>query len=239
MTRSALAWIVLALSGILGSMAALAGVGWLTPILQAVPAWWILVRDLREGRAGLGVVHMVFWSVLTSIAVITLTRHRPGAVEAGILHGAAYRDEMFTWIRTGVGAEGDPSRFLPEHAFHYGLVLVLSFVTAGLAGLLLGAVLLNYMNFYVGALIAAAHSPALAGAVGWPPWSCLRVLGFTCGAIAMAGVLLGRVLRRAPWQPRTVRRLFVASAALVVADVLVKAVLAPHWRVLLGRAVGE
>ena len=62
------------------------------------------------------------------------------------------------------------------------------------------------MNFYVGSLVHAAASPALAGLAGWPPWSMLRVAGFVVGAVAAAHLLLGRVLHRAPWNPRVARR---------------------------------
>jgi hypothetical protein len=230
-------WILLLLAASLGSLSILTGSRWLPPLLQAIPAWWVLLGDLRQGRPVRGAVRMLAWAVLASLTVIGISIHAPAAAEHSILRGAAYREEMFAWIRTGVGAESDPRRFIPQHALHYALVLGLSFASAGLAGLLLGTALLNYMNFYVGSLISAAASPQTAILLGWPPWSVLLVVGFILGAVAAAHLLLGRVLRRAPWNPHGARRMLMASLGLVLADITVKALLAPYWRVLLGRAL--
>lgn len=232
-------WTILFLSATLGSLAILTGVRWLAPALQAVPAWWVLLGDLKHGRPARGAARMLAWALLVSLVVIEISRQAPAAAAPGVIRGVAYRDEMFAWIRTGIGAESDPARFIPQHALHFALVLGLSFVSAGLAGLLLGTVLLNYMNFYVGSLVGAAASPALAGLIGWPPWSILRVAGFIIGAVAAAQLLLGRVLRRAPWNPRSARRMIAASLGLVLADIVVKALLAPHWRHALARALGS
>lgn len=232
-------WVLLFLSATLGSLAILTGVRWLAPLLQAIPAWWVLLGDLKQGRPVWGAARMLAWALLTSLVVIEISMHAPATAAPGVLRGAAYRDEMFGWIRTGIGAESDPARFIPQHALHYALVLSLSFASAGLAGLLLGTVLLNYMSFYVGSLVHAAASPTLAGLVGWPPWSILRVAGFIVGAVAAAHLLLGPVLHRAPWNSQVARRMIAASLGLVLADIAVKALLAEHWRVLLARTLGS
>jgi hypothetical protein len=232
-------WVLLFLSATLGGLAILTGIRWLAPLLQALPAWWVLLGDLKQGHPARGAVRMLVWAALTSLVVIEVSMHAPTAAALGVWRGAAYRDEMFTWIRTGIGAESDPARFIPQHAVHYALVLGLSFSSAGLAGLLLGTVLLNYMNYYVGSLVHVAASPALASLAGWPPWSILRVAGFIAGAVAAAHLLLGRVLHRAPWSPQFARRTIVTSLGLVLADIAVKALLAERWRVLLARALGS
>lgn len=238
-SRAPRSWVLLLLSATLGSLAILTGIRWLAPLLQALPAWWVLLRDLRQGRPARGAVHMLAWALLASLVVIEISRQAPAETAPGVFRGAAYRDEMFAWIRTGIGAESDPARFIPQHAAHYALVLGLSLASAGLAGLLLGTVLLNYMNFYVGSLVHAAASPVLASLTGWPPWSILRVAGFIVGAVAAAHLLLGRVLHRAPWNARVAGRMFAASLGLVLADIAVKALLAPHWRILLARVLGS
>jgi hypothetical protein len=51
--------------------------------------------------------------------------------------------------------------------------------------------------------------------------------------------LVSRLLRRAPWNPRQARWMLLVSFGLVLADVAVKAVLAPHWRVLLAGSLGN
>lgn len=212
---------------------------YITPAVQAIPAWLILLDALRRGRPWRAVGLMLLWSLAVSITVIEVSRWWPEAAARGILQGKEYQAEMLHWIRTGEGAEGDPSLFVPQHLRHYGLTLAASFATAGLAGLGFGAVLLNYMNFYVGTLVDLSAGPLTASLLGWPIWSVLRVIGFVTGAIAAAHLLYGRVLRRAPWNARTAWRMLAVSALFVAGDMVVKALLAPHWRLWLRSALGE
>lgn len=230
-------WLWLAAAALLGTALVFARLRWLLPLGQALLAWPVLLRDLRRGAVALAAVHMLFWSLLVSVLTIEATIHFPGASEAAILRGAAYREEMFTWIRTGVGAEGTPRQFLPQHLLHYALTLALSLLTAGLAGLVLGAVLLNYMNYYVGCLVAEGARPLLGSIFGWPIWAEIRVAAFVLGAIAAADFGLARVMRRAPWRPEGTRRLMLWSVAFFLADLLIKALLAHPWRRILLRAL--
>lgn len=233
------AWARVAFLGLVGGLLPRILPPAVVPALQAIPAWFVLFHALRRGNPWRATGLMLVWSIAVSVVVIGITRLDPPAAAAGILRGAEYRDEMFAWIRTGVGAESDPALFVPQHLRHYSLTMAASFATCGLAGLGFGAVLLNYMNFYVGALVDQARDPVMASLIGWPVWSMLRVAGFVIGAIAAAHLLHGRVLRRGPWDGRVARGMFLASAGLVVADMLVKAWLAPHWCVWLRRALGE
>jgi hypothetical protein len=239
MSEGRRAWILLLLFAVGGSLTLFVGCRWLLPLAQAIPAWLVLVDALRRGRPWRGVALMLFWAACASVVTIELSLYAPAAAEKAILRGATYREEMFTWIRTGVGTEGDFTRFFPEHMQHYGLTLGLSFASAGLLGLSLGAVLLNYMNFYVAELVRASASPTLASLIGWPIWSCLRVIGFVLGAIAAAHFPLGRLLRRAPWDRRTALMMLGASLAFVAADLAVKALLGPFWRQWLLGALGR
>jgi len=231
-------WLYLLLVSLLGVAAMMSRLPVLVLILQAGSAWVLLALDLRAGAIGSAALHMLGWAVVTSVLTIAFTVYFPAQAAAGIFHGVAYREEMFRFIRAGVGAEGDPRLFIPEHCLHYGLTLALSFLTAGLAGLALGAILLNYMNFYVGELIRAAVHPALAAAFGWPVWSMLRVTGFVLGAVAVAHLMVARVLRRSPWQGAKMRKMLLWSVGLFLADMLVKGFLAPHWRKILLHALG-
>ena len=58
---------------------------------------------------------------------------------AAILNGAKYQTEMFHWIKTGAGAEGNPVQFVPQHLIHFIIFCVLSAISAGLLSLLMGA----------------------------------------------------------------------------------------------------
>jgi hypothetical protein len=217
----------------------------LVPLLTALPAILVFLDRINAGRLGAALGLMLGWAAALSVSVILNTRWDPAGTEAAIWHGAAYRDEMLAWIRTGVGAEGSPRQFLPQHALHYGLFLVVSALTGGVAGLVLGAVLLNYMSFYVGALFlndAGANDGLRIALMGWPIWSIVRVVGFIAGGVAM-GWLFTTMIRRlkdkpARW-PGPASHYLSLSLALVILDALLKALLAHHWQVTLLRALSH
>jgi hypothetical protein len=230
-------YLYLALAAAAGIAVVFVGSRWALPTVQTLLAYPVLARDLRAGRLGAAARHMVFWAAASCLLTIECAIHFHEAAAAAIFRGEPYREEMFTWIRTGVGAEGSPSLFLPQHFLHYGLVLGVSVVTGGLGGLFLGAILLNYMNYYVGSLILLGSHPVLASAVGWPIWPVIRVVAFVLGAIAAAHLFYARILRASVWKPREAGRLLIWSLILFAADILIKALLAPSWRVLLERAL--
>ena len=235
--RGRSAWIYLASAAVIGTSFIATGQKWLLPFAQSLLAWPVLLLDIREGRLGDAVRHMLFWALAVSLCTVEATVRFPLAAEQSILRGAAYREEMYAFIRTGAGAEGSPALFVPQHIRHYLGTLVLSGLTLGLAGLTLGSVLLNYMNFYVGELIREGARPALGAAFGWPVWSVLRVVSFTMGSIAMAHLTLGKLLKRGTVRPSATARLMLWSFALFLADLLVKAFLAHSWRRILLRAL--
>jgi hypothetical protein len=146
---------------------------------------------------------------------------------------------MLTWVRTGAGPEGSPRLFLPVHVRHYLGFCALSLLTVGYAGLALGTVLLNYMNYYVAELIRVSTEPVGSAAFGWPVWAVLRVVGFTASGTAMAALGLAGWRRARGWGRRSgllfPGRLLALGFGLVVADAALKAFLAPAWRRLLLR----
>lgn len=232
------AYLFLAVAALLGTGFVLLPVPWVVATVQAGAAYWVLYQDLQRSDLGAAVRHMLFWALLVSVATVQFTIRAYEPASLSVFHGPAYRDEMFAYIRTGIGAEGSPRQFLPQHFLHYGLTLGISVVTGGLGGLFLGTLLLGYMNYYVGALVHLGADPDLAGVVGWPIWSYARVAGFVCGAIAMAHVFFARLLRRTKWNGRGFRLCLAWSLALFVLDIVLKATLAPLWRQWLAKALG-
>jgi hypothetical protein len=180
---------------------------------------------------------MLFWSVCVSLVTIQLSIHVPGIMGETVLRGELYREEMFHYIETGVGAEGSPRQFLPQHLGHYGVTLGVSAVTGGFGGLFLGSVLLDYMNYYVGSLVRLGAEPSLGALVGWPIWSYMRVAGFICGAIAMAHLFFARILGRTKWRGSAFRTCLTWSVGLFLLDIVLKWTLAPVWRTWLERAL--
>jgi hypothetical protein len=204
------------------------GVPWLLPILNAAPAYTAMVVLLRRGEQRQAVVLMLAWAAALAVAgtlAFALWPHPPGAL---VLNGPEYRDEMFAWIRTGAGREGSPRLFVPQHAMHLAAFVVLSLLTASALSIAMGAVLMNYMDFYVASL-ARAGAPAWAVVLlGWQPWAIARVAAFTVLGVVLARPLLRRV-RPGGVPPPTARGLVIAAGAALLADVVLKACLAPTW----------
>jgi hypothetical protein len=216
------------------------------PILATLAVWPVMTFLVIRGRRLAAVLTVLGWAVSLSVSVIALTTAGPSEAGTLVLHGPAYRDEMFGFIRTGTGREADPGRFVLQHLAHLVLFAVLALPSAGLLGLGMGAALVAYMSFYVGALAAACPGSVLPIVAGWPPWAIARVAGFVLIGVVLAEPALAIVRRRpgAPVDPgprfwidaagrRFASRALVVAGALLAADVALKAWLAPHWAGLL------
>lgn len=213
-------------------------------ILPVLPLAWVYGRAIASREGGRAVALALAWAVALSVSTVAAATARPDDAMRGIWRASEFRDEMVRWIATGAGQEGHIRIFLPRVAAEFALVLVLSAGTAGAAALLLGSLLLGYMNGYVGWVAANADpraGPMAAALVAWPPWAVARVAAFVLAGTA--GALWGypRLLRRgAPRAP--IARWIVLSAALLALDVFLKWWLAPIWRdwlrALLGAAAG-
>lgn len=207
----------------------LVGMPWLLPLLNTAPAYALMLVRLRQARRRDAVLAMLAWAVALGLGgtlTFALWPADPGAL---VVNGPAYRDEMFAWIRTGAGSEGAPRLFLPQHLGHLALFVALSLVSASAVSMTMGAVLMNYMSYYVASL-ARAGVPALAVTLlGWQPWAICRVAAFcTLGAV-LAEPLLARVRSYGYRGMRAARPYLLAAAAGVLADWLLKATLAPRW----------
>lgn len=221
-----LAWLVAA-TAVSYPVGLALGQAWLLPLLNAAPAYALMVARLRRGDRRGAVLAMLVWAAALAVLGTSAFAVWPSPPDALVVNGPAYRDEMFRWIRTGEGTEGSPRLFLPQHLLHLALFVAASLATASAASILMGAVLVNYMDFYVASL-ARTGAPAWAVALlGWQPWAVCRVAAFcTLGAI-LAEPLLRRV-RPYPRAGSAKPYLLWASAA-ILADWMLKAALAPTW----------
>jgi hypothetical protein len=201
-------------------------------LLGVVPAAVVYVRAVAARDASRAMVLALAWAVAWSAATIAAVAYHPAGAARGIWHAGAFREEMVRWIVTGAGPEGNIRLFLPRVLLEFALVLALSAVTAGTAGLVLGAVLLAFMNGYVGWVAANADphvSPVAAALIAWPPWSAARVVSFVCAGTAAA--LWGTPRWIARGAPRArVTPLLIWAAGLLLVDILLKWWLAPIWR---------
>jgi hypothetical protein len=148
-------------------------------------------------------------------------------VDERVLNGPAYRDEMLRWIRTGEGREGSLRLFLPQHLGHLAAFMALSLATASTVSILMGAVLMNFMSFYVASLFRAGVPALWVALLGWPPWAVCRVAAFCILGAVLAEPLLTRLFRYA--RSGSIRPYLAAAAAGILADWTLKALLASLW----------
>jgi hypothetical protein len=209
-------------------------------ILPVLPLALVFSKLIATRRTGTAVAAALLWSVAVSVSTIAASAAFTEGAMKTIWHAAGFRDEMVRWIATGQGPEGDIAQFLPRVLLEYALVLALSAVSIGAGALLLGGLLLGYMNGYVGWVVAhsdpAVH-PWLVALAAWQPWSMCRVLSFILAGTAAALWGFPRIIRRGT--PRApVTPLLVASLALLLLDIGLKWWLAPAWRDLLRGLLG-
>ena len=213
------------------------GVPLLLPILNTLASFPFMVRALTRGDLRLAVARMLLWALTMGVAATLLSYARPAQTGALVLRGEAYQKEMFAWVLTGQGAESTPSQFIPQQAGHAVLFSALALATGGAAAMPMGAVLMNYMGHYVGVLAATSRRPALTMILGWHPWAVIRVISFVVIGVVLSAPVLSRLGKFGV--DRTASRiLLIGAGAGLIADIVLKTLLAPAWQRLLLRTVG-
>jgi hypothetical protein len=140
-------------------------------------------------------------------------------------------------VRTGLGEESNPARFVPSHAAHAAAFCALSLATGSMLSMPMGAVLMNSMGHYVGRLAAVSASPALTACLAWAPWSLVRIVSYVMLGVLLGGPVLSR-LGRFPFRLRAHARVLALAAGGLLADVVLKWLMAPAWSPLLRVVVG-
>lgn len=202
---------------------------WWLPVLNGGLFFLLYQGPLRAGEYKAAIRLAGFWAALTVVVQVLLTLLFPQVMERVVWHGAEYRYEMLTWIRTGAGAEGDITLYLPVHARHFVVFCVLSLISGGLFGLVMGAAMLGYMNFYVGELIRATGGSWTALLLGWQVWALVRVAGYIVAGTALGAVFMHRPEDLLEKRSR-VLKLMGTALALVVLDVVLKWALAGSYQ---------
>jgi hypothetical protein len=208
----------------------LPGGSWALPLLAPMTLYPPFRERVGEGDHYRAWILGIVWAFLLSAGVIVLVLWLPEAARAGILHGEAYRQEMFGWIATGSGKENEPAVFIPEHLLHLAVFILLTWASGGYLGLVLGAFLTAYMSYFVGSYAAASGHPFLGSVAAWVPWSVLRVCAFVLLGTLFARPLLVR--RLWPFGRREYRLMALALSG-ILGDILIKSVFAPAYGELL------
>jgi hypothetical protein len=95
-----------------------------------------------------------------------------------------------------------------------------------LLSLVLGAALLNYMNYYVAVLIRRSGNNQRVILMAWNPWSVIRVLGYLYLGIVVSTPALW-LLIPVPW--RLSLLLLLPGIACVLIDLVLKITLSKTW----------
>jgi len=213
------------------------GIPALLPILNTLASFPFMVLALRRGDLRLAVSRMLLWALTMGVAATMLSYAYPAATEELFVRSGDYRREMFTWVMTGRGAESTPSAFIPQQAGHAALFSILALASGGALAMPMGAVLMNYMGHYVGTLAGISRHPFMLMLLGWHPWSVIRVISFVVLGVVLSAPLLSRLFRfRVDWP--AARRLAAWASCGLLADIVLKALLANTWQRLLVRMLG-
>jgi hypothetical protein len=213
----------------------------LVPFLNTAASFPFMVLALKRGDMRMAIARMLLWALTMGVCATSMSYARPAATDGLFLRGEAYRTEMFAWVMTGRGVESTPSQFIPQQAGHAALFMCVALATGGVAAMPMGAVLMNDMGHYVGTLAAKSAHPALTMVLAWHPWAVIRVVSFVVlGVVLSIPVLSGLgVVRAFNSAVSGQTRSFAAWAcAGLVADIVLKALIAPTWQRLLLRSVG-
>jgi hypothetical protein len=217
--------------------AAIVGVPALVPLFNVVPAFPFMIVSLRRGRVAEAVIRMLIWAAALGICGTVISYRWTSEAGTLFLHGEEYRREMFAFLITGIGAEGDIRQFLPMHAVHATVFSLLALATGSLLAMPAGAALMNYMAYYVGALAATSIHPVRVIAVAWVPWALLRIASFVTLGVVLSGPILGRLLGF-EYRLRDQARWIGAALTGLVLDVVLKWGFAPAWREFIRTAAG-
>lgn len=227
----------------LGVLCGVAGfrLGWrsqsrlLLPILQGGMGFLAFVYAWMVAGPVAAVIAEAGWALGTTAASIPVFRRSPAITDQRVFRAVAYRASMLAWLKTGRGPETQPLATILAHGRELVLYVLSALLTANALAIVLGAVLLNYMNAYVARLLRAARRPWIVRLLAWNVWSAIRVAGYLLLGAAAAGPLLRGLV------PSMVTAglwpLAVAGGAAVVLDLALKLTLSRPCGHALGAAV--
>ncbi len=204
---------------------------WLLPVLNALPAYSVLIYRLRRGERGGAVRAMLWWALAVALTATILFEWWPWPIEGVVLQGASYKAAMFQWVRTGHGAEGNPRLFLPAQLLQLGAFLLVGVLSASAGAFVVGAALMNDMAYYVASLARAGLPPWAVTLLGWQPWTVARICAYCTLGVLMAEPLLFRLFPGARARLKTIGRgaYVVAAMSWILTDWFLQALLAPTW----------
>jgi len=211
--------------------------GWRTrsriglPLVQGVLGWAAYLAAASFLGAGWAAAAVGAWALGTTIASVYVFFRSPGDTDARVLRAQPYRETMLAWLESGGRQEPHPFQTLGRHGRELIWYAAAAVLTANLAAIVMGAILLNSMNAYVATIVRASIRPVRTAALAWSVWSVVRVAAYIAIGAAGGSVIL-RLLRFRV-EEATVRALALGGVAGAAADVVLKLALSRP----LGRAL--
>ncbi|MGB9786879.1 MAG: hypothetical protein ACP5II_06690 [Infirmifilum sp.] len=200
----------------------------LLPLILTLAVYPGFAYQVYKGKLWTASLLVFSWAILASLLMIHYA-YSNGLEGAGLVaKGADYVKEMFSWIATGKGAEGDPSLFIVPKIIEIVVFSMASFLTVGFAGLFMGAYLLDYMNFYVGILLLHAkpgHFLEVA-LLSWQIYAILRVVGYVLLGTSLSRISLLFFKKRKLIIEDEVKKMLLYSLVFIALDFLLKGVVA-------------
>jgi hypothetical protein len=213
--------------------------GWRTksraalPIFQGAFGWIAYVATFSFVGAGWAAAAVGTWALGTTAISLYVFLGQPVRADEQVIRAASYRASMLDWIATGAGPESKPVATLLQHARELIWYTAAAVMTANLGALILGAVLLNYMNAYVATIVRAARRTAAVLLLAWNVWSIARVAAYIAIGASAGSVILR--LARFHVDTQAVRALAIGGALGVTLDLVLKLALSrPCGRALAG-----
>ena len=207
----------------------------LLPLIQGLFGWIAFATAWRAGGAVAGALAVGAWAAGTTLYALPVFAGESGLTDTRVWRARAYRVQMLDWLRTGRGPESRPWATAREHLVELVVYLTSAVLTANLVSIMLGAVLLNYMNAYVARLPVAGRRIWIVRLLAWNVWSLIRVAAYVMLGSAAAAPLAS--LAGYPSPPVQVERLLWSGGAAAVLDLLLKLALSRPCGRLLAAAV--
>jgi hypothetical protein len=228
-------WYMAAAAFVTSGAGVLIGNKFVLPALDVAAAlpvffWARLHRGFQGAAAAL-----LFWSFCKVVAIAFFTVLFPARAGEAVAFGPSYAQTMTLWVGSGMdvanlGAWGT-WRWKEAAA-----LAVLSLPTAGVGGLVIGALLLNCQAYYIGTLFLRAAEPWRVLLLGWPLWEVFRALAFVNILLAAAEPTLSWICRR-PVRVRDLRDGVIVALLMLAVAYVAQLFLALWWREMLAPAL--
>jgi hypothetical protein len=205
------------------------------PVLQGLFGWGAFLMAWSILSPAWAAATVAAWAVGTTLASVYVFYGRPAETDERVIRAIPYRVAMLEWLATGQGPEGRPLATAVTHLRELIWYAAAAVLTANLASIAMGAVLLNYMNAYVATVLRAATRTGAALLLAWNVWSIVRVAAYVAiGAAAASPLLAMWGMRRGGDAAATLAE---AGACGVVLDLVLKLALSRSCGRALGAAV--